>query len=456
MRFPLLIRAAVVVLIACALLVPLAMIQGKVLERGARASDVQRAFAEETSGAQVVAGPFLALTCEETYVDERTVHRENGKPLTVREKKQRPCDTALFPPKTLNAQGNLPIEQRFRGIYPIRLYRAGLQMSGEFERPAPPDEVGDAERVWKEAYLVVAVSDVRGIRNIPVATLSGTRHEFSPGPGHAAIKSGLHADLGSYDSLAAEALPFRFSLELTGTGNLSVAPVAGINTIQLASEWPHPSFVGAFPPEQRDISAAGFSAAWKVNHFATGGNRFWRELAERGNLFSSPRLIGVSIVEPVNPYSLAYRASEYGFLFVAMTFAALLLVEVIWGVKLHAVQYLLVGSALAVFFLVLIALSEHIQFGWAYLCAASACVALLTYYLRHPLANGIRTSMFAAIFVALYGALYVLLQSEDYALLLGALLVFGALATAMIATRRLDWAALSRRLAPQPSATTGS
>ena len=453
MRFPLFVRTAVILLIACALLVPLAMLQGKVLERGARADGVQRAFAEETSGAQVLAGPFLALTCEETYVDERVVHRENGKPLTVREKKQRPCDTALFLPRTLHVQGTLPIEQRFRGIYPIRLYRAGLQMSGEFERPAPPEEVGDTQRVWKEAYLVLAVSDVRGIRNIPVATLSGARREFAPGPRHAAIKSGLHADLGSYDSLAqAEALPFRFSLELTGTGNLSVAPVAGTNAIQLASQWPHPSFVGAFPPEQRDISPAGFSAAWKVNHFATGGNRFWRELAERGHLFASPRLVGVSLVEPVNPYSLAYRASEYGFLFVALTFAALLLVEVIWGVRLHPVQYLLVGSALAVFFLVLIALSEHIHFGWAYLCAASACVALLTYYLRHPLASATRTSMFAAIFAALYGALYVLLQSEDYALLLGALLVFAALATAMIATRRLDWAALSRRLAPQPSA----
>jgi inner membrane protein len=451
MRFPLLVRTALIGLIACGLLVPLSMIQGKVVERGARADGVQRAFAEETSGAQVLAGPFLALTCEETYVDERVVHRDNGKPLTVREKKQRPCDTALFPPRTLKAQGTLPIEQRFRGIYPIRLYRAGIEMSGEFERPAPPEKGGDTTRTWKDAYVVVAVSEVRGIRNIPVATVSGERREFSPGPRHAAIKSGLHADLGGYTGLS-QALPFRFALELTGTGSLSVAPVGGINTVQLASPWPHPSFVGAFAPEQRDISAAGFSAEWTVNHFATGGNAFWRELAERGHLFASPRLLGVALVEPVNPYSLAYRATEYGFLFVVLTFAALLLVEAIWGVSMHPVQYLLVGAALAVFFLVLIALSEHIHFAWAYLCASGACVALLTYYLRHPLATLARACVFAAMFVALYGALYVLLQSEDYALLLGSLLVFTALASAMIATRRLDWAALSRRLAPQAAA----
>ena len=448
MRFALLVRTGMILGIACALLVPLSLIQSKVMERGERADGVRRAFAEETSGAQVIAGPFLALTCEETFVHERVVHRDDGKPLTVREKKQRPCDTALFPPRTMDAQATLPIEQRWRGIYPIRLYRAEMQMAGEFERPAPPSNTGDTSRVWKDAYLVVAVSDVRGIRNVPVATLGGAQREFSPGPRHPAIKSGLHADLGSYANLPAnEALPFRFSLEVTGTSQINVAPVAGTNTVHLTSEWPHPSFVGAFPPDQQEISEAGFAAAWKVNHLATGGNRFWREVAQRGELFANPRLIGVALVEPVNPYSLAYRASQYGFLFVLLTFAALLLVEAVWEIRVHTVQYLLVGSALAVFFLVLIALSEHIDFAWAYLCAAGACVGLLTYYVRHPLATRARTSLFAALFALLYAALYVLLQSEDYALLLGALLVFAALATAMIATRRLDWTSLGRRLA---------
>jgi inner membrane protein len=452
MRFPLLVRTATILLIACGLLVPLAMIRGKVTERGERADGVQRAFAQETSGSQVIAGPFLALTCEETYTDERVVHRENGKPLTVREKKQRPCETAFFPPRSLGAQGALPIEQRFRGIYPIRLYRAAIQMAGEFERPSPPQSANDAARVWKDAYLVLAVSDVRGIKNIPIAMVGEAQRPFAPGPRHPAIKAGLHADLGSYAGLPeAEALAFRFSLELTGTGRLELAPVAGTNTVRLASAWPHPSFVGAFPPDDRSISPDGFAAAWRVNHFATGGNGFWRERAERGDLFASPRLLGVALVEPVNTYSLAYRATQYGFLFILLTFAALLLVEVIWRVSMHPAQYLLVGSALAVFFLVLIALSEHVDFAWAYLCAAGACIALLTWYLRHPLASPARTSVFAALFLALYGALYVLLQSEDYALLLGALLVFAALAGVMIVTRRLDWNKLAQKtMTPLP------
>ena len=156
----------------------------------------------------------------------------------------------------------------------------------------------------------------------------------------------------------------------------------------------------------------------------------------------------MALVEPVNPYSLAYRATEYGFLFVLLTFSAFALVELTWGVTLHPAQYLLAGLALAVFFLVLIALAEHIHFAWAYLAASAACIALLTYYLRYPLASLARTTVFAGLFTALYGSLYVLLKSEDHALLLGSLLVFAALAAVMALTRKLDWAVVSKRLSP--------
>ena len=214
-----------------------------------------------------------------------------------------------------------------------------------------------------------------------------------------------------------------------------------------------PSFIGGYSPDRREISAGGFSATWRVNHFATGGNAFWVDHAIADKLFTAPRLVGFALADPVNPYSMSYRATEYGFLFVLLTFAAFVMVEVIWGVRLHPVQYALAGAALAVFFLLLIALSEHIRFGSAYIAAAGACVALLTWYLRHPLRSLARTAAFGALFSALYGALYVLLRSEDHSLLLGALLVFGMLAAVMILTRKLDWAALSRRLAPAaPSA----
>ena len=443
MRFALFARIAVICALALAILIPLGLIQGKVHERGARAQSVETAFAQETSGAQVLVGPFLALTCEESYVEERTVYQRENKPLTVREAKKRDCPTTLFTPESLAIRGALPVEQRYRGIYPIRLYQASLDLSGEFRWPGAPASPAGLAREWKDAYLVVAVSDVRGIK-----AARGPSLDFSPGPIHPGLKSGLNAYLGTYGAReAGAALPVAFRLELTGTSRIDLAPVGNTNSIRIDSPWPHPSLVGAFSSDEREISAAGFSAAWRVNHHATGGAAFWREQAQGDKLFVNPRLLGVSLVEPVNLYSLAYRATEYGFLFVLFTFAAFGLVEVLWGVRLHAVQYLLVGLALSVFFLLLLALSEHIAFGAAYLCAASACVALLTYYLRAALGARARAAAFTALFATLYGSLYVLLKSEDHALLLGALLVFGALALIMVLTRNLDWAALSRRLA---------
>jgi inner membrane protein len=446
MRFPLVLRFALVAGIALALLLPLSMIQQKIAERRDRAAAVQSGFAEETSGPQTLAGPFIALTCEETYVHERTQHLEDGKRLTVREKRKRQCPTQLVLPRELTVAGSVPVEGRYRGIYPIRLYRAGLELSGAFALPPPPAAGADSGRVWKDAYLVLAISDVRGIKEAAVR-VGAVDLEFIPGTHETAIKSGLHARLGAYAALQKE-LQFRIPIELAGTTKLSVAPLGSQSDIRLSSEWPHPSFIGGYSPDRREISAGGFAASWRVNDLATGGNAFWLDAAAGDKLFGASRLVGFALADPVNPYSMSYRATEYGFLFVLLTFAAFALVEVIWGVRLHAVQYALAGSALAVFFLLLIALSEHVFFGWAYLAAASACVALLTWYLRHPLGSFARTSVFGALFAALYGALYVLLRSEDHSLLLGALLVFGMLAAVMVLTRKLDWAELSRRLAP--------
>ena len=446
MRYPILLRFGLVAGIALLLLLPLRLIQDKIAERQNRAAAVQQSFAQETSGPQAIAGPFLALRCQETYVDRRWVHPKEGAAYAVTEKKQRACPTALYPPKTLAIAGEVPVEARYRGIYPIRLYRGKVEFSGSFAVPPAPSPVGDSTYVWKDAFMVLAISDVRGIKDASGAQIGKVSREFMPGTHDTRIASGLHARLGAVATLGSS-LEFRIPLEISGTGQLSLAPLGSESEIRLASGWPHPSFTGGYSPDERSISRAGFSATWRVNHLATGGDTFWQDIAIADKLFTASRLVGFSLADPVNLYSMSYRATEYGFLFVLLTFAAFVLVEVIWGARLHAVQYALAGLGLAIFFLLLIALSEHLHFGWAYLGAAGSCVALLTYYLRHPLGTVARAAAFGVLFTALYGALYVLLRSEDHSLLLGALLVFGVLAAIMALTRKLDWAALSTRFA---------
>ena len=440
----LVVRALFIGGIAVAVLFPIHLIDGKIRERRARAEGVVAQFAAETTGPQVISGPFLALTCEETYVEERQVMR-SGKAETIAEKKTAPCPTGYFPPRALRVAGTLPVESRYRGIYPVRLYRATLDLGGEIVWPAPAAPNGTNPRTWKKAYLVLGISDPRGIKAVSAS--------HSPDVGRIGDEDirrqfAVSEELGDPGSRKEGAiLPFGYRLQLTGTSSVHVAPVGDATEIRLKSDWPHPSFSGGWSPDERRIDRSGFEAAWRTTHLATGGRAFWEKAAHDGHLLAPGRAAGLAFFDPVNVYSLSHRATEYAFLFILFTFAALALVEMLAEVRLHAVQYLLVGSALAVFFLLLLAVSEHASFATAYVTASGACVALLTIYLRHPLGSSARGAAFAALFATLYGALYVLLMREDDALLLGSLRVFALLAAVMIGTRKVQWSEVARRMA---------
>ena len=447
MRIPLLLRAITIGVVAMALLVPISLIEGKISERKARAESVVATFAAETSGPEVVAGPFLALTCEETYVEEREVKR-GGKAETISETRTRACPTGYFPPRTLTVSATMPVESKYRGIYKIRTYRAHLDIAGEVEWPAPAQSTAIFSRVWKKAYLVIGVSDPRGIKGASTSTSAALLRAGDDGPDHAFA---IQEDLGDYVAgKKGIAIPFGYRLDLSGISGLHIAPVGDATEIRLSSDWPHPSFSGGWSPDERAINEQGFRATWRTTHLATGGQPRWEGLVRNSRITNVDNAAGVYLFDPVNIYLLSYRATEYAFLFILFTFGALALLEALAGIKLHAVQYTLVGSAIAVFFLLLIALSEHFPFVYSYAGAASACVLLMGAYLRHPLGSFGRTAAVTTLFAALYGGLYVMLSSEDNALLLGSLMVFALLAITMIATRKLDWGDFSKRLATRP------
>ena len=448
MNAHLLARPLVVAATAAVLLVPIALIQGKIGERRARAAAVVAQFAAETSGPQALAGPLLALTCEETFTEEREVMRA-GKAETVAERKVAPCPTAYFAPRSLRVSGELPVESRHRGIYPIRLYHARLDIAAEVEWPQPAAWNGVNPRRWKRVYLVTAVRDARGVKRVESAQSAPMRESRGE-----AFESqfAIREDLGDYEARKpGERLAASYRIELLGTSSLELAPLGDQTEIRLASNWPHPSFSGAWMPDEREITREGFVATWRTSHLATGGQPVWDRQAREGRLAGTPLTAGVVLFDPVNIYALSHRATEYAFLFVLFTFAAIAMAERLAGLRLHPVQYALVGTALAVFFLLLIALSEHVAFAHAYLAAATACMLLNSTYLRPALVTWPRTLAFAAFGAGLYGALYVILMSEDHALLMGSLLVFATLAAAMIATRKVDWGPrLNRGAEPQP------
>jgi len=281
-------------------------------------------------------------------------------------------------------------------------------------------------------------------------------------------RRGFHAVLPEATRQSEHLLHAEVSLELVGTSDFAMAPVADDTRVQLEANWPHPSFGGRFLPVQREVGDAGFRARWQLNALATtapqaaaaGAPACAPAATDPEGAVASARAdrrgcietFGVAFFDPVSPYVLADRATKYGLLFIALTFAGVGGVEVLRRLRVHPVQYGLVGAALAIFFLLLVSLSEHLPFGAAYAIAAAACTLLLGFYGAFVL-NGRRAGTLFGLGVGvLYGVLYALLQLEQTALLLGSLLLFATLAGLMVATRRIDWYALGERLrAPEAS-----
>jgi len=216
----------------------------------------------------------------------------------------------------------------------------------------------------------------------------------------------------------------------------------------MRANWPHPSFQGRFLPAAHTITAEGFSATWKVSRLAAQGSHCQFPCEKEAEHIS------VSLVEPVGLYQQLERASKYGFLFIGLTFAAFLLFELLRRLAIHPIQYALVGLALAMFFLLLVALSEHLDFAAAYAAATAACVGVISIYLMKVLRSVLAGTAFGTALAALYAMLYALLKAEDYSLLGGALLLSGILGVVMIATRGVDWYAVTAR--PKELPQTGA
>jgi inner membrane protein len=231
-------------------------------------------------------------------------------------------------------------------------------------------------------------------------------------------------------------------------GGLFVVPVASDNHVTMSCIWPHPSFTGDFLPMSRNVSDEGFTAEWRVNALASSA----RGAIEDGRTLGGLQSLGVRLIDPITPYPLTDRALKYGFLFIGITFAAFFLFEIIRRLRIHPIQYGFVGFAQALFFLLLLSLSEHIRFGLAYGIAMTATCLLLTIYIGAVLGAFTRGLGFGAMLVLLYGALFGLLQSEDHALMAGSVLLFGLLAAVMVLTRNIDWYALMAPAKPKPPA----
>jgi len=384
--------------------------------RDAALEDVTRTW----GGAQELTGPILTVPVVQRWMDEKQQPRES---------------TTLhrFLPRTLNLRGRIDTEVRRRGIFDVPLYTARLHVEASFALPEAAEIAPrGGEVAWKSAVLTYGISDPKAIRSI-----SGPAWE--PGAGDDLLAAGLHAP---FPAAAPGPSTVGFDLTLAGSGRLAVVPAGDETVVSLASSWRDPSFDGGWLPVERRVSAAGFDAVWRVLNLARNLPSRWidRQVDARR---LSVTAFGVSFLSPVDTYRTNDRAVKYQLLFLGLTFVCFTLMELLAALRVHPVQFLLVGLALCLFYLLLLSLSEHIGFPAAYALAAMAVVALVTVYVRKALCRPRPAMAVGGFLSALYGFLYVLLQIQDYALLVGSIGLFAMLGTVMWLTRGIQWHALA-------------
>ena len=452
------------ILVAAALAIPIFMVWFQVYDRRSQSEEATQSITAGWGGPQAMTGPVLVIpyraTATETVV-------ERGQSVTRSREVTRELTLA---PETIEISTDVRPELRKRSIYEAVVYDAKVQGRARFA--FPPDlartGVAPAQMDFARAELRFGLSDPRGLGANPRVVAEGRPLRLQPGGGSGGGR-GFFAWIDA-NSLTAQPLTVDFAYDLRGNAAISLAPQAGDTRWRVRSSWPSPSFGGEFLPGTRNVTDKGFDATYRIGNLALGRSLVSTADAGSSNMIervpppsrmpamASTDVTGsggpvqtaqISLIQPVDLYSKVDRSVKYGFLFIGFTFLVLLMFDVIGGVRVSPVEYLLMGAALVLFFVLLLAFAEVIGFTPAYIVAAGAIAGLNTAYSAAVLGSWRRAAFIGGLLVGLYAVLYILLSLEAYSLLIGSLLLFAALAGVMYATRQIDWGA--KREAPEAS-----
>jgi inner membrane protein len=449
-------------LLLALLLIPTSMVESLISERASNRDSATEAISAQWGGAQLVLGPVLvlpytALETDDGHTSEVTRY------------------LSLLP-DTLSSTGTLAPERRHRGIYEAVVYRAKLRVQGVFRAPPLADLGVQASAIrWPEAFVALGISDLKGIRSGLALRWDGQARPFEPGlptaevlpygsaPTLSTQVSEVRQERNSYSKVldddgasrgdAANGLqalvplpdaaaltrrhPFAFDLDLNGSTGLLQAPLGRQTTLHLSAPWADPSFIGAFLPAQRTLAGQQFTADWKVFHLNRNYPQHWRSTEARPDVDAST--FGVRLLVPVNEYLKTMRAAKYALLPLALTFLVFFFVEILNRLRIHPFQYLLVGLALVIFYVLLLALSEQMPFDAAYGLAGLTIVGLVTAYAAASFRQRQATLATAGVLAVVYGFVFVVLQLQDYALLVGSLGLVVVLGVVMFLSRNINW-----------------
>ena len=411
------------------------MVWGVVADRASYNQAAIREVSQLWGGRMQIAGPAIHIPVTRTQT--RTIEDEFGGEQTITNEIE--GDPVILLPDRSETTIDATSQIRSRGIFDVPVYAARINIKASFSSDQSYNLKEDERLRPEDAQMILVLPGRRAFFGETKMMINGKAATPEPGTGLSNI-SGIRVPT----PLTGGEITADLSFGLNGAQSLSTRPLARDSILRITSDWPDPSFDGAFLPEEREITETGFTAKWQVPHLALNVPQISRGAGVlfptgHAGTFSDISAFGVRFVEELDFYQLVERAVKYGFLFIALTFLTLFLLESISKSPVHPAQFLLIGLAECVFFLLLLSLAEQIGFTPAYLAASAATIALLGYYGLTALQLARKVWILVALLILLYAVLFVVLQSSDYALLIGAFLSFGAVATTMIATRNERW-----------------
>lgn len=404
------------------LLIPAGMVKNLIRERQCRRDAVVREISQKWGDSQTITGPFITVPFKTFYTDKVGKIQFNLKYLHIL-------------PETLDVTGEIKPEVRYRSLFEAILYNTKLTFSGNFSLPSTSHlNIKPENILWDKACFSLGITDMRGIQENIVIKFKESAYNANPG-----LKT-THLAQAGVSALISPPAPdepnrFSFDLNLNGSEQISFIPVGESNTVKINSSWPSPSFNGAFLPTIREVREDGFSASWKILHLNRNYPQFW----EGAQYKVTPSAFGLRLILTADIYQKSTRLAKYSIMFIVFTFAAFFFSEIINKRRVHPIQYILIGMAILIFYTLVLSLSEHISFNYAYILSATAVSLIISGYAKAIVANSRFAFTIFGILTILYCYLFIILQLEDYALIMGSVGLLAILSIVMYITRKIDW-----------------
>ncbi|MBR9756690.1 MAG: cell envelope integrity protein CreD [Algicola sp.] len=422
------------------LLIPLSYINTLITERATRQQDVVNEINDKWGQQVLVYGPILKIPYK-TYTETKTFNEKTG---TYLKQTQTNIKYAYCFPDTLNATTNVSSKTLNRGNFKSAVYSSQMAFNGQFNPiQLEHKDIKDEDMIWDKATVIIKTSNLKGIKNEVRLSINTNLYDFNTNFNDASNTYNDYLDelesgyINTNDLPKQHSSSFSFNLNFNGSKDIQIIPIGKTTAMTMVSNWPDPSFVGNFLPnsDTKEITKNGFKAHWQVLHINRAFSQQHLNNIPNLNRFA----FGTKFMVMVDEYQKSERSSKYGFLVIGLTFLIFFLIQTLSKITIHPFQYIMIGLALVMFYTLLVSISEHSTFLKAYLIAGISVIALISWYAKSILKT-LKFSFFIAIsLMALYTFIYVIIQLENYALLVGSIGLFAILACVMFVSRKIDW-----------------